>query len=230
MSAELSPFALTKGQEKKTIPFLLAVKKEELALAEELFAEAEAKIVTFPPGEGTVQEELIRVKQEIKALQAQREELLVQAKKLAQANMALLELVHDYASSELDRFRAAEQLGATDETFALEGWIKAQDVEKLKAELAELDFPLYFAVREPREDEEVPVALENSPWPGRLSLCWKCTARQSPASWINPMGGALLFSLFGIMLTDAGYGIIMALAALFLLKKVKMEEAGQKLL
>jgi len=231
MSAELSPFALTKGQEKKTIPFLLAVKKEELALAEELFAEAEAKIVTFPPGEGTVQEELIRVKQEIKALQAQREELLVQAKKLAQANMALLELVHDYASSELDRFRAAEQLGATDETFALEGWIKAQDVEKLKAELAELDFPLYFAVREPREDEEVPVALENSPLARPFESVLEMYSPPKPGEldptpWVGPF-----FSLFfGIMLTDAGYGIIMALAALFLLKKVKMEEAGQKLL
>ncbi len=226
-----SPFVLLRGEGQKLVPLFLVVRKEEEKAASGILSAAGAEQVSFPPGKGTAKERLADLQQQLSRLRARQDELLAQAKTLAAENLDKIVLAYDYAASKLERARIRQQLLATDTAFGLEGWILQKDVARLKAELAKLELPLYFAVREPEAAEERPVALENNelarPFESILEMYSPPKAGEvDPTPWVGPF-----FSLFfGIMLTDAGYGVVLALAAVLLLKKVRMEEGGRKLL
>ena len=52
------------------------------------------------------------------------------------------------------------------------------------------------------------MALENSPLARPFESVLEMYSPPKPGELIQPHGWGLLFPLFGIMLTDAGYGII----------------------
>lgn len=231
--AELeNPYVLAKLEgEERVIPFLLVVKKEDSQQAGQILIDNGATIPTFGQGAGTAKVRIAKLESELQSLHQKQEQLLARCQELAEEKLETVELLFDYATTRLERAQAQGQLLATDSTFALRGWILERHVEKLQAELAKLEFPVFFTVREAAEDEEAPVAMENSrlAWPFESVLEMYSPPKNGeldPTPWVGPF-----FSLFfGIMLTDAGYGIILALAAVWLLKKVKIEESGQKLL
>ena len=224
------PYVLVAGEGERIIPLLLVVSKAEVEAAQMLLADHGASIPSFGQGAGTAKARIAMLDAKLASNQVEQEKLEDRLRQLAK-ELQLVELSYDYVASQLEHAQIQGQLLATDATFALFGWIREQHVHKLQGELNKLELPLYIKIREATGDEEPPVAMENSrlAWPFESVLEMYSPPKAGevdPTPWVGPF-----FSLFfGIMLTDAGYGIILALAAMWLLKKVKMEEAGQKLL
>jgi len=133
-----------------------------------------------------------------------------------------IECLHDQLVMERDREKVKSRLLKTKRTFWLEGWVPEPKTEAVEKLLSGLDCCSEY--RDPADDETVPVLTENS---SIVEPFEAITAMYSLPDYrgIDP---TKLFSFFyamffGIMLSDAGYGIVIAAACFIVLKKFDLE-------
>lgn len=135
-----------------------------------------------------------------------------------------IEFLEDYFVVRTDKYRALDKISMSDNVFVLSGYIPEKAVEPLTKKLEEL-FDVAISVTEPDYDnEEVPVAVENGTMGSTMESI--TTMYSTPGhSDIDPNKAMTVFYflLFGLMLGDAGYGLIMVLACLFVKFKYKLE-------
>ncbi len=137
----------------------------------------------------------------------------------------------DYYSMRIEKYQALSSLNQTEKTFMLTGYVPEKSAKDLEAEFTRR----YNAAVElfiPEKDEEVPVLLKNnafsSPCEGILE-----TFSLPKKGELDPTFAMSLFYyvLFGLMLSDLAYGLIMVLGCGFALWKFKnMEESLKKTL
>jgi V/A-type H+-transporting ATPase subunit I len=121
-----------------------------------------------------------------------------------------------------------KNLTATQYTFILEGWIRKIDSLKLKHSL-EKKFPVAVYLSMPQAKEDIPVVLENKPILRPFEIVTQLYGLP-PYRGIDPTGFLSLFFVlsFALCLTDAGYGLILSLACLFILKKIKLSDNAKR--
>ena len=130
------------------------------------------------------------------------------------ARHAELLALRDLLAGRLERLRAARLLGETRDTVSIEGWVPAQLVEATRAAIGER-FPLTsFAAYDPAPADRVPILLANPalarPFESVVELYG--LPRYGGIDPTSVLG--FFFALFfGVCLTDAGYGILLAIAA-----------------
>ena len=144
---------------------------------------------------------------EIKALAVHREEL---------------KLASDKLSTRVAMAESAERLVGTDSTLVLEGWLPAEREE----ELTELfrRFDCAWDTRDPEPDEypEVPVKLKNNRVTNALNMVTDMYSLPAYGTVDpNPLMAPFFILFYGLMMADMGYGLIMIVAALVAMKKIK---------
>jgi V/A-type H+-transporting ATPase subunit I len=120
-------------------------------------------------------------------------------------------------TSALNEARYLETMGtlhAEEYLFGLQGWIPAAGAEDLLKQVEAQGFPLQVEVREPLPEEEPPILYENNWFIRQIEPLQKLYGNPKyrdldPSYFFAPF--MILF--FGICYGDAGYGIIMYLAA-----------------
>ena len=129
--------------------------------------------------------------------------------------MVLLQYFHTMEM----RSRVFERWLATENAFILTGWVKQDDRERLAALITDYD-TLSFEEVEPEKGEKPPVAFANLRLFAPFQLLTRLYSYPSHES-IDPSPVlSIYFALFfGITLTDAGYGLVLVLIALFGLAK-----------
>lgn len=176
-----------------------------------------------PPAERAkdLQERIDNAKAEIKAAEDEicsyadrREELLFTA---------------DYYNMRAEKYRVLGDLWQSPHIFQVTGFIPKEDAGALERELEE-KFEAYVELSEPKDDEQVPVKLKNgffsSPVEGVVSGYSMPGKRE-----VDPSSVMCIFYyvLFGMMLSDAAYGMLVVLACGFVLWKFKnIEESLRK--
>ncbi|MCE5262491.1 MAG: hypothetical protein LLG97_03035 [Deltaproteobacteria bacterium] len=123
----------------------------------------------------------------------------------------------------LNEARFLENMGtlhAEEYLFGLQGWIPAKRSEDLLKQVEAQGLPLQVEVRDPLPEEEPPILYENNWFIQRIEPLQKLYGNPKyrdldPSYFFAPF--MILF--FGICYGDAGYGIIMYLAAHFMGKK-----------
>ena len=136
-----------------------------------------------------------------------------------------LKFLCDYLLLRKDKYEALSMFGMTDTVFVITCYCPERDAIKLKAYI-EKRFTSDVTVKDPPEDAEVPVVLENG-WfskpvekiVGMYSLPGKNDV--DPTS----LTAFFYYFFFGMMLSDAGYGLMMVVAIAIILKKFKLEES-----
>lgn len=140
-----------------------------------------------------------------------------------------IEEYYDVIFLEAEKQKNKTKLLKTAKTFLLEGWVPERLVEKAKKILDEND--CYYVFRDPLDDEDVPVLMENSKF---ITPFESVTEMYSLPAYrgFDPtkIFAAFYVVFFGIMLSDAAYGIIMAIACFVILKKYDLEGMAQKLI
>jgi V/A-type H+-transporting ATPase subunit I len=134
-------------------------------------------------------------------------------------NLLNLQILFDHYQNLLSREQTRDTAPATESTVLLEGWVKKQDFARLGKLVADFDASSLTKIK-PAEDEEIPVEIENK----RIIKPFEVITRLygmpqhfevDPTVFLAPF-----FALFfALCLTDAGYGLVMAvLIGLFIWK------------
>ena len=133
-----------------------------------------------------------------------------------------IECLHDQLVIERDREKARENLLSTRRTFSLEGWIPEVCIKKAVRVLTK--YGCWFEFNDPEEGEEPPVVLKNRSMAYPFESITEMYSLPAYGT-VDPTGIMAPFYavFFGMMLSDAGYGIILTLATYIILKKFNLE-------
>jgi V/A-type H+-transporting ATPase subunit I len=143
-----------------------------------------------------------------------------------------LEVFYDYMNIQRDRKEVLGRLLNTDKVFILEGWVPDHAIEKFKDNVNnKWHWDCMVDIREAADEDEFPILLENNKFVQSFELVTELYSLPNPNEIDpNPYMAPFFFLFFGLMLGDAGYGIIMALATGIVLYKFKPQGAANKLL
>ncbi|NLA77186.1 MAG: V-type ATP synthase subunit I [Clostridiales bacterium] len=134
----------------------------------------------------------------------------------------------DYLSLRKDKYDALKQIGMSRNVFILKGFIAERDVEALKTEL-ESNYTVAVSVTDPDADEDIPVKLSNDAFAAPAESVTKMYSMPSKGDFDpTPIMSFFYYFFFGMMLSDAGYGLLMVIGILIALKKMKLEESTRK--
>ncbi len=177
---------------------------------------------------GKVQQKIDNISQEIAKLEGE----------IEKENSALFQI-----SKELDKLKilfeqekAQEELNEinfdeTSSTVYIEGWIKKSDVKKLKniaeknTTVCELEF---FDVK---QGDDVPTVVENNKFVSQFEVITDMFSTPSYAKADpNPVMAPWYWVIFGLMVGDAGYGLLMLILCLLLTKFIKPRSNAKKLI
>jgi V/A-type H+-transporting ATPase subunit I len=133
-----------------------------------------------------------------------------------------LMLLHDVLLSEREKIFSSGLLGETERVFYMEGWILSSDAEKLKSKLKPYSDTIEIYSRDPLPEEEPPVILENPKSGKPFELVTKLYGLPQRGSFDPTLPMAPFFFLFvGLCVSEAGYGLLVALLSLLLIKFAK---------
>ncbi len=139
-----------------------------------------------------------------------------------------IEFLSDYLTMERDRERIKSKMRVTKKTFNFEGWVPSHLKDGVERILDR--YGCYYEYREPIEGEEVPVMIENSPSVTPFEAVTQMYSMPDykgfdPTKWF-----AIFYAMFfGIMLSDAGYGLVITIATFVALKKFELEGMTKKM-
>lgn len=169
----------------------------------------------------TVADVIGKLKEEKSGNEKKLEMLEERGKKLAPLREQLMR-IHDVFLSEREKWVSSRNLGETASTFVLEGWIKTADIPKLESKLmpyAEL-IQCYF--RPPLPGEEPPIVLENPRVGKPFEIITKLYGLPQSGTLDPTLYLAPFFFLFvGLTVSEAGYGLLVALLSFLYLKFAK---------
>ena len=137
----------------------------------------------------------------------------------------------DYLQMRKEKYVAVGNIGVTKKTFVLKGYIP----EKYSAQLVDEIEKKYTCVASlspvDEETEDVPVLLENSGFSSPVEGITEMYALPGKKDIDpTPVMSFFYYLFFGMMLSDAGYGLLMVFGTAFALKKLHFEEKMRKTL
>jgi V/A-type H+-transporting ATPase subunit I len=161
-----------------------------------------------------IQEEIQEKKRKLAELEREGQALFIHREKLM--------LLHDVLLSEKEKIFSSRLLGETERVFYIEGWIRSSDAEKLKSKLQPYTNAIEIYSRAPLPEEEPPVILENPKSGKPFELVTKLYGLPQRGSFDPTLPMAPFFFLFvGLCVSEAGYGLLVALLSLLLIKFAK---------
>ena len=147
---------------------------------------------------------------------AQAEQQLAQLTSLAEP----IRQAADRASVRINREEGRSRLLDTEKTFLLEGWVPAEKWPELESQLK--NYPCAWELRDPTEEEypKVPVKLKNNWFTRPLSMVTEMYSLPAYNGLDpNPLMAPFFILFYGIMMADMGYGLLMMIASVVVLKK-----------
>ena len=142
-----------------------------------------------------------------------------------------LEILSDYYRMRAQKYEVLGDLPQSRETFVLSGYIPARQAQALKDHLTE-KFDLVVDIEDLKEEEEPPILLKNNKVAGSVEGVLSSYGLPQ-ISEFDPSSIMAVFYIFffGLMLSDAAYGILVFAGCAIALKKFpRMEESMQKTL
>jgi len=178
----------------------------------------------FPKMPGTPAEAMEELSEKNRTLNAKKVELESALCDSATGREGMMESAFDAAVIERDRALASADLVRSSATFQLEGWVPSDKEELVKNAIHQITDAYYLDVREPEEDEVPPSFVENKPFVTPFEQVTNLYSRPDPNGIdATPYMAPFYILLFGLMLSDTGYGLVLAvLTALF----IKLKKPG----
>lgn len=194
------------------------------------FKDKAATMVDFSSLRGTAADNITSLREQLNSINAEKDAVLDKVADLLE-HRPMLMACFDYLDNEIRKKEAVSNLAVTENSFLLEGWVPVPVLEDLQKTMADKTETALLVARDPEPGESVPVLLHNSGPSDAYEVVTKLysTPRRSeldPTPYLAPF----FFVFFGICLSDAGYGVILALLALFVSRKLKLAGMGKQLL
>ena len=139
-----------------------------------------------------------------------------------------LMFISDYYIMRADKYAVIEKLGMTRSTFFLTGFVPKESSNELGKELSK-KFDAEVEIYKPAKDEEIPIMLKNNSFVAPVESVLE-TYSMPKKNEVDPTAVMAIFYyiFFGMMFSDAGYGLIMTGACAFVLNKFRNMEENLK--
>ena len=133
-----------------------------------------------------------------------------------------LKLAADVCAAKIARAEAEGKLMGLDSTVVMQGWVPAEKEEELASILEGYGCAWETEEPDPSEYPDVPVQLKNNRFSDALNMV---TNMYSLPAYDgvdpNPLMAPFFILFYGLMMADMGYGLIMMIAALVAMVKIK---------
>ena len=215
--AELFPVS----EDKSARYVALLCMKEQMPAAQEALRSFGFTAAALGGLSGTPREAAAAAEESLSALAAQKAELVEQIK-ADSGHRDELKLASDKLSTRVAMAEAEERLVGTDSTLILEGWMPAEREQELEQVFKRFDCAWECRDPEPDEYPEVPVKLKNNQVTNALNMVTNMYSLPAYGTVDpNPLMAPFFILFYGLMMADMGYGLIMIVAALVAMKKIK---------
>lgn len=159
----------------------------------------------------TPQEEINRLQEQNAVLQ-QEQDMLVRQLMQKSEIIAAIEGAYDAAVIERDRYSAMAAMRETATTFELEAWAPEDRLEQIESAVRSVTDAYCLFARDPQEGETPPVVVRNNSFVEPFEQVTNLYSPPSPFEIdATPYMTPFYVFLFGMMLSDTGYGILLAL-------------------
>jgi len=221
----------TEPAEDGTLVGLITVEKSIADRVKKTLSDEHVPELTFPASFGTlsfpqkiayVKERTVRVSVEIDRLQ---EDLL----RFARRWTPLYKSVREWIDDRLALLKTTASAYETRMCFFIHGWMPSRDIARLRKTMEEaFSTKVIVEEREMREEdlERVPIVLKNPAYFRPFELMTSLLPLPAYTSYDpTPFIGIFFPIFFGIILGDAGYGLVLLLLTLYLRKRFKKNKA-----
>lgn len=195
--------------------------KEKLPEALELLRQRNFAIAPLGNLEGTAADNIASMRNELESIKNRQAELTEQIVSLAEKR-AELKLCADRLETKTACAEAESKLYGMESVIALQGWVLARKVPELEDTLSGFACAWELSNPEPEEYPDVPVRLRNNKVTNALNMV---TNMYSLPAYDgvdpNPLMAPFFILFYGLMMADMGYGLIMILAAIVAMKKIR---------
>ena len=139
--------------------------------------------------------------------------------------------LHDFYTLEVRKVECEGFTLSTQTSYLLEGWVPAKNAEELDKVLSESPLALSYVIREPIEGDNVPTYCENnevvSPYESVTNMFSSPAYKEIDP---NPFVAFFFFIFFGMMLSDAGYGLVLTILTGIVLLMTKPKKGQSNLI
>lgn len=163
-------------------------------------------------------------------LQAERRDITISAAKYVDKRDEL-RLLYDGYKFALEKNMAEGEFASTRSTFILEGFVPEKAVENVTKSIYKVTDKVYLSFEEVTAEDNPPTLCTNA---ALVTPFEAVTDMYSMPKYTekdpNIFVAFFYFLFFGMMLSDAGYGLVLAIVGTILLKTVRMEKSMKKLI
>lgn len=163
---------------------------------------------------GKIQTEIEKRRRKLEDLEKEGQRFFVHREKLM--------LIYDVLHNEREKISSSRLLGETERSFFLEGWVRSSDLRRLKSKLRSYSDSVGIYTRPALPEEEPPVILENPKSAIPFEVITKLYGLPQRGSLDPTLSLAPFFFIFvGLCVSEAGYGLLVALASFLFIKFAK---------
>ncbi len=142
-----------------------------------------------------------------------------------------LRVLHDVWEEDLKKATISHQFGVTERTVLIEGWIPLKEVKRIHQEVDSRFGVTALEEIEPDEGESPPILLRNKPVVRPFELITELYGMPHAKEFDpTPFFAPFFAVFFGLCLTDAGYGLVLFVLSLWMVKRYKIILKDSKLI
>lgn len=202
-------------------PTIVACRVEDARVTQNFLKGIEWTDFVFPQSDDTPSAAIAKLDARLKEIDAELATIETEITEYS-SQLDLLENAADATVIDRDRYEAEGELKRTHSAFILEGWLREDQVEITEDAVKAVTNAYSFEVRDPNEDEIPPSVVKNNKVVTPFEEVQTLYSRPDPYGIDGtPYMTPFYILLFGLMLSDTGYGILLTIGALAYIKLKK---------
>lgn len=186
--------------------------------------------VQFPAPQGTPDQQYRALSKRLEEITESRKEMERELREMA-AEAPRLKLLYELAAEEVSRQEASTRFAETGSVFLMEGWVPAPRCAGLEKKLRAASPDCAVEFRDARDDEQPPTLMNNNKFATPFEAVVSNYSLPDPRG-LDPtfIMAPFFVCFFGMMVSDAGYGLIMAILIPLVIRFVKPKEGLRKIM
>ena len=185
-------------------------------------------VSTAGASDGYAKGKIEKLKRKIEKLQERKEEIDKEASEFCSI-IPDIEIYYDLLTTELIKLKAYSKYSLSDKTAVLTGWIPEKSLPIVSELLDKREDAYEFT--DPTEEDDVPVILENNRFSTQFEPVIELYSLPKYGTF-DPTSIMSIFYIiiFGLMLSDVGYGLLISLTCAAAVKLMKPKKSMRKML